>query len=149
MGTQGLLHPQSFILSNNRISQTTETLCLSCCSHATALTRLESCEVKCGGCSMRLRLWSLNTGRQSFICSDTGLVSPKQLSGDHLMLVQGCPQVGRYVISTGTNWFTCYKCSYDLCVACVHRRLDRVSREDIIMRLVLRLLGKLRFKLTQ
>ena len=98
---------------------------------------------------MRLRLWSLNTGRQSFICSDTGLVSPKQLIGDHLMLVQGCPQVGRYVISTGTNWFTCYKCSYDLCVACVHRRLDRVSREDIIMRLVLRLLGKLRSKLTQ
>ena len=45
------------------------------CSHASALTRLESCEVKCGGCSMRLRLWSLNTGRQSFICSDTGLVS--------------------------------------------------------------------------
>ena len=25
-------------------------------------------------CSMRLRLWTLNTGRQSFICSDTGLV---------------------------------------------------------------------------
>ena len=38
------------------------------------LTRLETCEVKCGGCSMRLRLWTLNTGRQSFICSDTGLV---------------------------------------------------------------------------
>ena len=46
----------------------------SCCSHAAALTRLESCEVKCGSCSMRLRLWTLNTGRQSFICSDTGLV---------------------------------------------------------------------------
>ena len=45
-----------------------------CCSHATVLTRLETCEVKCGGCSMRLRLWTLNTGRQSFICSDTGLV---------------------------------------------------------------------------
>ena len=115
-----------------------------------ALTRLESCEVKCGGCSMRLRLWTLNTGCQSFICSDTGLVSPEQPSGDHLVLVQGCPQVGRYVITTGTNWFTCYKCSYDLCVACVHRRLDRVSREDGIIWLVSRLLrGILRFKLTQ
>ena len=53
------------------------------------------------------------------------------------MLVQGCPQVGRYVLSTGSNWYTCYKCAYDLCLACVHRRLDRVSREDDIMRLVL------------
>ena len=53
------------------------------------------------------------------------------------MLVQGCPQVGRYVLSTGSNWYTCYKCAYDLCLACVHRRLDRVSREAEIMRLVL------------
>ena len=50
--------------------------------------------------------------------------------------MQGCPQVGRYVLSTGSNWYTCYKCSYDLCLACVHRRLDRVSREDVIMELV-------------
>ena len=50
--------------------------------------------------------------------------------------MQGCPQVGRYVLSTGSNWYTCYKCSYDLCLACVHRRLDRVSREDVIIELV-------------
>ena len=54
------------------------------------------------------------------------------------MLVQGCPQVGRYVLSTGSDWYTCYKCPYNLCLACVHRRLDRVSREDNIMQLVLK-----------
>ena len=43
--------------------------------------------------------------------------------------MQGCPLVGRFVLSTGTNWYTCYRCSYDLCVSCVHRRLDRVSRD--------------------
>ena len=48
------------------------------CSHASQLTRLAVSEVKCGQCSGQLRLWSLNIGRQSFICSDTGL---------------GCPQV--------------------------------------------------------
>ena len=44
-------------------------------------------------------------------------------------MIAGLPQVGRFVLSTGTNWYTCYRCSYDLCVSCVHRRLDRVSRE--------------------
>ena len=46
-----------------------------------------------------------------------------------ILFLQGCPLIGGYVINSGRNWYTCYKCGYDLCVQCVHRRLDRVSRK--------------------
>ena len=38
-----------------------------------------------------------------------------------LATAQGCPQYGMFVVNTGTNWYTCYKCSYDLCYQCVQR----------------------------
>ena len=40
-------------------------------------------------------------------------------------LVQGCPALGAYVPNTGCNWYSCYKCEYDLCAACVKRRVER------------------------
>ena len=30
--------------------------------------------------------------------------------------------------NTGSNWYSCYKCEYDLCKKCMQRRLEKTSK---------------------
>ena len=31
--------------------------------------------------------------------------------------------------NTGSNWYACYKCEYDLCDKCVKRRLNKNAKQ--------------------
>ena len=72
--------------------------------HAVVLSKLPACDIKvdtklqcapcycvpqCPTCRVRLKLWQLNIGEQSFTCADTG---------------HGCAQYGGYTTNTGRNW---------------------------------------------